>query len=173
MRGYAFEYAGPAGPWGGCGRGGFRAVRPGHGHRHGRGPGAGPWGRPRMRRGDVRSALLVLLDEAPQNGYGLMQEVERRSGGMWKPSPGSVYPALQQLEDEGLVRSTELEGRKQFELTDAGRAHVEEHRDRLGEPWKQAAGTLDDGLVELRDLVFGIGAAVMQVASAGDEAQQT
>src|SRR5213079_3522103 len=104
--------------------------------RHGRGGWGGPWGGPpfgprgfgggrrrRMRRGDVRAAVLVLLAEEPRNGYGLMQEIERRSDGVWRPSPGSVYPALQQLEDEGLVRSTESDGRRVFELTEAGRAH--------------------------------------------------
>jgi DNA-binding PadR family transcriptional regulator len=123
-----------------------------------------------MRRGDVRAALLVLLDEAPQNGYGLMQEIERRSEGAWRPSPGSVYPALAQLEDEGLVRAEEDDGRKQFVLTDAGRAHVEEHRSELGEPW---AG-LDDGVGEarreIRHLIGPLAAAAMQVATAGDDA---
>ena len=81
------------------------------GRHHGPGgwghPGGGPrgWGggrRQRMRRGDVRAALLVLLDEQPHTGYSLMEEIERRSNGAWRPSPGSVYPTLQQLEDEGL-----------------------------------------------------------------------
>src|SRR4051794_25657413 len=114
--------------------------------RHGRGPRGGPhfgpgpfgpgFGRgPRARRGDVRAALLVLLAEEPRNGYGLMQEIERRSSGAWRPSPGSVYPALQQLEDEELVRSEESDGRRVFALTDAGRAHVEENREAFGEPW--------------------------------------
>jgi DNA-binding PadR family transcriptional regulator len=187
MRHHAFAIEGAGAPWWAfVPRGAFRAMtgpRHGHGHhgpphRRGGGPGWGgpPFGGPgfgrrqRMRRGDVRAALLVLLAEEPRNGYGLMQEIERRSGGMWKPSPGSVYPALQQLEDEGLVRSAEAEGRRRFELTDAGRAHVEEHREQLGEPWTQTGG-VDDTLVELRDLAFGIGAAVMQVASAGDPAQ--
>src|SRR5579884_3382338 len=82
-------------------------------HRHGPGPWGfrelgGPRG-PRARRGDVRAALLALLAEEPRNGYGLMQELERRSDGIWRPSPGSVYPALQQLEDEGLVRQVDRE----------------------------------------------------------------
>src|SRR5919199_474312 len=77
------------------------------------GPGGpGPRGRGprRARRGDIRSAILLLLAEEPRNGYGLMQEVEERSDGMWRPSPGSVYPALSQLEDEGLVRAAESGG---------------------------------------------------------------
>src|SRR5947209_18439327 len=93
------------------------------GFRHHRG-GPGPRGR-RARRGDIRSAILLLLDEEPRNGYGLMQEIEERSGGIWRPSPGSVYPALSQLEDEGLVRVVEDGGRKSFTLTDEGKEHVE------------------------------------------------
>src|SRR6266576_1975130 len=113
-----------------------------HRHRrHGCGPGPvgdfgggplGGWGRgPRgrgrkARRADIRTAALLLLAEEPRNGYQIMQEVEERSNGLWRPSPGSVYPALQQLEDEGLIRSEEIDGRKLFELTDEGRAYVQE-----------------------------------------------
>ena len=86
-------------------------------------PGGGPRGRGRKaRRGDIRTAGLLLLAEEPRNGYQIMQEVEERSGGVWRPSPGSVYPALQQLEDEGLIRSQEADGRKLFALTEAGSA---------------------------------------------------
>ena len=151
-----------------------------HGGHRGRGPRGGPhfggpfgpgFGRgPRARRGDVRAALLVLLAEEPRNGYGLMQEIERRSGGAWRPSPGSVYPALQQLEDEGLVRPVESAGRKEVELTDEGRAYVKEHADELGTPWEDVAGG-NEHVAELRTLVFGVGAAVMQVVQAGTEAQ--
>ena len=89
------------------------AAGPGLGPMGFGGPG-GPFGGrgPRARRGDVRAALLTLLAEEPRNGYQLMQEIERRSEGVWRPSPGSVYPALQQLEDEGLVRAEETDGRK-------------------------------------------------------------
>src|SRR5215208_5931395 len=138
---------------------------------HGFGPPFGPgFGRgPRARRGDVRAALLVLLAEEPRNGYGLMQEIEARSNGAWRPSPGSVYPALSQLEDEGLVRAEETGGRKLFDLTDAGRAYVTEHADELGTPWEEAGGS--EAVGELRTLVFSVGAAVMQVVQAGTEAQ--
>src|SRR5437870_11482793 len=119
-----------------------KATRTRRRHRHhGFGPGSGfgyerfapggSFGRARgrrARRGDIRAAALLLLAEEPRNGYQLMQEIEERSGGVWRPSPGSVYPALAQLEDEGLVRSIEQDGRKLFELTDTGRAHVEERR---------------------------------------------
>ncbi|HSD80408.1 MAG TPA: PadR family transcriptional regulator [Solirubrobacteraceae bacterium] len=148
--------------------------------RHGRGPGApgwgfgGPgWGRggPRARRGDVRAALLVLLEEEPRNGYQLMQEIEERSGGAWRPSSGAVYPALQQLEDEGLVRPEESGGRRAFALTDEGRAYVEEHRERLAAPWDAVTEAAGGGLGELRALVGQVGAAVFQVAQAGSEEQ--
>src|ERR1700723_2579789 len=97
----------------------------------GEGPGFGPGG-PRWRggrkarRGDIRTAALLLLAEEPRNGYQIMQEVQERSEGAWSPSPGSVYPALAQLEDEGLIRSQETDGRKLFHITDAGRAAVDE-----------------------------------------------
>src|SRR5215470_15428071 len=119
-------------------------------HRHGPpfgrgGPpffgGRGFWrGGPRARRGDVRAAALLLLAERPRNGYQLMQEIELRSDGMWRPSAGSIYPALAQLEDEGLVRGEEQDGRRTFVLTDAGHAHVHERCTELGAPWEEMAG---------------------------------
>ena len=163
---------GPGGPWGGPWGGGGRAQYWGGGFGPG-GPGGGPRGRGRRRarRGDVRAALLVLLAEEPRNGYQLIQELAERSGGMWQPSPGAVYPALAQLEDEGLVRSEETDGRRSFRLTDEGSRYVEEHRERLGTPWKAMAGEGGEGLIELRDLVGQLAAAVLQVAHAGTDAQ--
>ena len=150
--------AGPFGP------GGFGAF--------GFGRGFGPGGRgKRARRGDVRAAVLLLLEEEPRNGYQLMQELEERSGGVWRPSPGSIYPALSQLEDEGLVRSDESAGRRAFQLTDDGRAYIEENRDALGVPWEAVGGEVPEGLFQLRQLMMQLGMATMQVAQAGDEAQ--
>jgi DNA-binding PadR family transcriptional regulator len=123
-----------------------------------------------MRRGDVRAALLVLLSEEPRNGYALMQEIEQRSEGMWKPSPGSVYPALAQLEDEGLVRVEETDGRKAYRLTDEGMAYVEENREKLGTPWSGLADD-DEGANDLRQLIFQIGGAMAQIVHGGDEEQ--
>jgi len=160
-----------------------RAMAPGGGHgpwghHHGGrwgGPpfsAGGPFGpRRRMRRGDVRAALLVLLDEEARNGYGLMQEIERRSEGLWRPSPGSVYPALAQLEDEGLVHAERDEGRKRFALTDAGRTYVEEHREALGEPWAGLGDEASAGRRDLRGLLGQLATATVQVAQAGDEKQ--
>jgi hypothetical protein len=119
------RHRGPGGrDFGPGGRGDFEGFAFGGGFG---GPG-GRFGRGRKaRRGDIRTAALLLLAEEPRNGYQIMQEVQERSDGVWRPSPGSVYPALQQLEDEGLIRSSEAGGGtgKVFELTDAGRAQVE------------------------------------------------
>jgi DNA-binding PadR family transcriptional regulator len=133
-------------------------------------PGFGPPRGPRARRGDVRAALLVLLAEEPRNGYQLMQEIEQRSEGVWRPSPGSVYPALQLLEDEGLVRATG-EGRKAFELTDEGRAYVEANAEKLGTPWDAVKGDMGEGAWELIGAMRPLGAALFQLMHSGSEAQ--
>jgi DNA-binding PadR family transcriptional regulator len=134
-------------------------------------PGFGPPRGPRARRGDVRAALLLLLAEEPRNGYQLMQEIEQRSDGLWRPSPGSVYPALQQLEDEGLVTPTEA-GRKAFTLTDAGRAHVEEQRSELGAPWDEVKGDAGEGVGDLMEVMRPLGMALFQLTHSGTEAQR-
>lgn len=124
----------------------------------------------RARRGDVRLALLRLLAESPLNGYQLMQSIEERSEGLWRPSPGSVYPTLAQLEDEGLIRSSEAEGARRFEITDAGREHLRTRADEPA-PWAPAAEA-NNPLTELGPLVIQIGKATFQVASVGDQAQR-
>jgi DNA-binding PadR family transcriptional regulator len=134
------------------------------------GPG-GPFGRgQRARRGDVRAALLVLLAEEPRNGYQLMQEIERRSDGVWRPSPGSVYPALQQLEDEGLVRSDEGEGRKLFHLTEAGRLAAAAATAE-GAPWEAASESVDADAWELFNVARQVGMAIFQIAQVGTAEQ--
>lgn len=149
---------------------------PGFGHA-GFGPGAGfgppfgPRGR-RAARGDVRAAVLLLLEEEPRNGYALMQEIEERSEGVWRPSPGSIYPALAQLEDEGLVEATKEGSGRVFALTATGREHVESRREELGEPWKAVSGGFPKEAGELRDLVMQVGAAAMQVVQAGTAEQR-
>ncbi len=132
----------------------------------------GPFGggRGRRRRGDVRTALLLLLAEEARNGYQLMQTIEERSGGRWRPSPGSVYPALAQLEDEGLVRAVERDGTKLFEITDAGREHVAAAHGQTA-PWEMEDDPAFEALAELRSLVHQIGMAAGQVVQAGDEDQ--
>jgi DNA-binding PadR family transcriptional regulator len=159
---------GPGGPWEGPGDfftmrlpgpPGFRGF--GRGMRRGR----------RIRRGDVRAAILLLVEEEPRNGYQIMQELESRSGGVWRPSPGSVYPALQLLADEGFLKSEARDGGNVFELTDAGKAHVDENRERFGLPWQQAGADVPEGLRELGGLMAQVGIAVRQVMTAGNEAQ--
>jgi DNA-binding PadR family transcriptional regulator len=145
------------------------------GSQHGWGGRRGPWGPPfawgprgpRMRRGDVRGAILALLTERPMHGYEMMQELEGRSGGAWRPSAGSIYPTLQQLEDEGLVKSEEVGDRRRYTLTDAGR---EEAGRREGPPpWEAQDATGAGG--ELREAAFRVAAAVMQAASTGTDEQ--
>ena len=124
----------------------------------------------RAARGDVRAAILVLLAEKQSHGYQIIQELERRSGGAWRASPGSVYPTLQQLEDEGLVRAVQAEGgRRVFELTDTGR----EEAKRLSSgpaPWDEAAGSVGGDHRDLRDQIAQLAAAAWQVGRAGDPA---
>jgi DNA-binding PadR family transcriptional regulator len=158
----------------------FEVMSP---HRPHRGPGRwgppGDWGDPRgfggrrrrMGRGDVRAALLVLLDEQPHTGYSAMEELESRSSGAWRPSPGSVYPTLQQLEDEGLIHQEAGEGRTPYTLTEQGKTYVAEHREELGEPWAKSAAGIGEERLELRTLIAQIAAAAYQVGTAGDDAQ--
>ncbi len=126
----------------------------------------------RARRGDVRTAVLALLDEKPAHGYDLIRELEERSGGMWQPSPGSVYPTLQMLEDQGLLTSQEVDGKRVFSITDAGRAELAERRSRSGgsAPWEMQ-GERQESFGKLFDAMRQLGAAVMQVARTGDDAQ--
>jgi DNA-binding PadR family transcriptional regulator len=149
-----------------------------HAHRRGRGRdryaghhhGGGRWEGRRANRGDVRAAVLALLTEEPMHGYQIIQELTERSGGAWTPSPGSIYPALQMLQDEGLVNAVEADGKRVFTLTATGRKEA----DARGEaplPWEAAAHGEGNDLIELRRLVGSTGAAVKQVAMAGDDAQ--
>src|SRR6266849_9718669 len=171
-------------PAGGCGRGRHKAHR-----RHGFGPGPfgdfgggpfgafgpgrGPRGRGRKaRRGDIRTASLLLLAEEPRNGYQIMQEVEERSGGVWRPSPGSVYPALQQLEDEGLILAEAGEsGRRAYVLTEDGRHYADAHPDELDAPWDAVTGNAGGAAIEMRKLIGQVAMAAFQVLSAGSETQ--
>ncbi len=124
-----------------------------------------------MRRGDIRTALLAVLAEGPGHGYDLMQTLEEKTGGAWRPSPGSVYPTLQLLEDEGLVRSVERDGKRTFEITDAGRTEVERRVDDAGGlPWEVAGRTGGRG-TELRDAVGMLHLAAKQVTMTGDPRQ--
>jgi DNA-binding PadR family transcriptional regulator len=115
--------------------------------------------------------VLLLLSEEPRNGYQIMQELEERSAGLWRPSPGSVYPTLQQLEDEALIRSVERDGRRTIELTDAGRAALESRPHDAAAPWEKIAGGVSDQTLELGSLVRQIELAALQVTQAGGESE--
>jgi DNA-binding PadR family transcriptional regulator len=122
----------------------------------------------------VRAATLLLLAEQPSHGYQIIQRVSQRSGGRWQPSPGSVYPALQLLEDEGFVRAEQQEERRVFSLTQAGRVYVQEHRDELQAAWNAVTeGEDSEEQKFLHDLFHQIGSAITQVAHEGTAAQIT
>ena len=136
--------------------------------RRGRHFGPGPGFGRRAGRGDIRAAILALLTEEPMHGYQIIQELAERTGGVWRPSPGSVYPTLQQLEDEELVRETASEsGKRVYELTDAGR----EQAAGAPAPWTAVAGENESELMTLHDLAHQVLAAARQVAHAGTAAQ--
>ena len=134
----------------------------------------GPGGRgPRVRRGDVRAAILDLLGEGQAwNGYQIIQEIGERTQGVWRPSAGSVYPALQQLEDEGLIAAAAGEDRRRnYTLTDEGRAYVQAHADELRASWDAVTGSIDDAAVQMHNLARQVAMATVQVAQAGSPAQ--
>ncbi len=134
----------------------------------GRGRGGGPRGR--ARRGDVRASILALLKDRPMHGYEMIQEIAERSGGAWRPSPGSVYPTLQLLEDEGLIESASEGGKKLFTLTAEGRTEAEGGADA---PWEEAGRGVDwEALQEIRQAGFGLVEAFRQVWSTGNPAQR-
>jgi DNA-binding PadR family transcriptional regulator len=120
---------------------------------------------------DVREAALLLLADGPLNGYQIMQEIEQRSNGAWRPSPGSVYPALAQLEDEGLVRSEELGDRRGYVLTDAGKAWVDERRGGSAPPWEQMTEADDDDAGALFMEMRRLGMAAGQIGHLGSPDQ--
>ena len=141
-------------------------------HHHGPGHGGPPpWaGGRRARRGDIRWALLLGLLDGPAHGYELIGRLEARTGGMWRPSAGSVYPTLQLLEDEGLIAGRDQDGKRVFELTDEGRAAADEASRRVGPrgPWAEGP---DGPHGELRRAVKALMMATRQVASVGDDRQ--
>lgn len=123
-----------------------------------------------VRRGKVRPLILAVLHEQPMHGYQVMQELESRTGGRWRPSAGTIYPALQQMEDEGLIRTEEQDGRKVYRLTDDGRKAAEASP-LTRHPWfdKNAGGES----IDLRRLAVQLIGATVQVQRVGsDDAQQ-
>ena len=128
----------------------------------------------RARRGDVRTAILDVLAVEPMNGYQIIQQIAERSGGAWKPSPGSVYPTVQQLEDEGLVEGDESGGRRLLRLTEQGRRFVEEHPDELAATWRSFEESEEDpeAMLDLKSAIGQVTGAVWQVVVGGTRQQQ-
>ena len=147
----------------GDGDGDGRDARGGRGEREFRGRHGG--GRHRARRGAVLDAILILLDERPMHGYEIITELDSRSEGRWRPSPGAVYPALNRMEEEGLVESTDVDGKNEFSLTAAGRTRLGEYSASRGddavEPWNETGsgrrGDLRGHMSELVGQVRQIG----------------
>ena len=160
---------------GGFGPGGFGPGGPGGGHGgHGRGPGGphrGPGRGSRAGRGDIRGAILLLLSEQPMHGYQLIQEITQRSGGRWSPSPGAIYPALNLLEDEGLLSITADSGRKLASLTPEGVAYVASQRETLAAPWDEVTGRSASPSRALRGAVDELAGAAHQISRTGSEDQ--
>jgi len=186
-------FGGPGGGGGPRGTGGFGGPRgrgPGGGFGGPKGPGqwggsGGPWGSwwpgapgspgagrgRKAGRGDVRAAILALLREGPRTGYQIMSDIEERSSGAWRPSPGAVYPALSQLADEGLIAGEESAGRRTFTLTDAGREYVEQNPERARGAWESTAQQEAWELPGLFAEAARLGGGIVQIAHAGTPEQ--
>jgi DNA-binding PadR family transcriptional regulator len=152
-------------------------LGPGFGGHGGRGfgmpfpPGFGPRGGRRAGRGDVRAMILSLLSTQSLSGYGIIQAANERTGGAWRPSPGSVYPTLQQLVDEELLEQTGTGRRTEYTLTDEGRTYVQEHADELERAWESAPGRSEgsDALMMSTRKLMGV---VAQLNMVGTEEQR-
>jgi DNA-binding PadR family transcriptional regulator len=132
---------------------------PGHRGRGGRG-----------RRGDVRAAILALLAERSMHGYEMISELEERTGGMWRPSPGSVYPTLQLLEDEGLISSEQVDGKRLYSLTDTGREQAGRAQQA---PWDRITEGFDwDTMNRLRGGIVALTTAFGQLMASGTAEQK-
>src|SRR6188768_1164376 len=130
---------------------------------------------PKVRRGDVRAAILDMLKDEPMNGYQLISQIAERSGGAWKPSPGSVYPTIQQLEDEGLVEVDDERGRRSLRLTTEGETYVAEHADELAAVWApfEAAESAWPGEhADIKAEIPQVMSAVWQIVVSGDDTQR-
>jgi DNA-binding PadR family transcriptional regulator len=195
QRGFGGFGGGPA-AWGGPWPGGFgrEGGGPGSGHRHGSHGGPPPWlaglfglapgeqqRGPKVRRGDVRTAILDVLatsgreEGEPVNGYQVIQQITERSGGAWRPSPGSVYPTIQQLQDEGLVEVDDERGRRSLRLSADGETYVAERADELAAVWAPFESRRREQAPESGGLKPEIGqvmSAVWQIVTQGSEQQR-
>jgi DNA-binding PadR family transcriptional regulator len=154
QRSFSFAHRGPFGP---------------HGHHGHHGWGFGSF--TRAKRGDVRAAILTVLAERPMHGYEIMQQLQERSSGFWRPSAGSIYPTLQLLEDQGLVTGEDVEGKRVYSLTEAGRTEAEAAQQRAEAPPWGGWGDADDPRFKLGQAGFGLAAAVKQVLTSGSPEQ--
>ncbi len=136
---------------------------------------------PRVRRGDVRVAILAVLAEEPLNGYQVIQQIADRTGGAWRPSPGSVYPTISQLEDEGLIEGDDERGRRTLRLSDDGREYLAAHEDEVADVWapfesgQGSAREADRGSADFTSLKPELGRvmnAVWQIITTGTDEQR-
>ena len=162
MRGFGFPPGFPFGQGAPGGFGGFGPGGPGGGRGHRRGG--------RGSRPNVRPALLALLLERPMHGYEMIQELESRTGGIWRPSPGSVYPTLQLLEDEGFIEPEAEGSRKSYRLTEAGRPEAEAAAQ--NPPWSSIGDDTMSQVQDFRDAAVGIMSALKQVGFSGTAEQR-
>jgi len=149
-------------------------------HRHGRHRGRHDfghmgfgYGRPegrRARRGDIRAAILALLGEEPMHGYEMIQQIEERTNGLWRPSAGSIYPTLQLLEDEGLISGEEVDGKRRFTLTEEGTKTVEGSTE--PPPWEQVVDDTGDSTRALVREFQKLMPAFKEVVRSGSDAQK-
>jgi DNA-binding PadR family transcriptional regulator len=121
----------------------------------------------------VRAAVLLLLEEQDRNGYQIIQELTQRSNETWRPSPGSIYPVLQQLEDEGLVAIRATESGRTYGLSEAGKALVNEKREQFGTPWENKDEGFRESAQELALAARQVAMATRQVLVAGSDAQRS
>lgn len=155
------RWRGPFGPGGPGGPGGG-------------GPFDGDGSRRRHRRGDIKFALLALLAEQPRHGYELIKALEERSAGFYRPSPGSVYPTLQLLEDEGHVTSAVVETKRVYTITEAGTALLAARHEHEASGPAHAHGPEQGGapLAALRQSMVALGASVQQAGRHGSPTQR-
>ncbi len=171
------RHGGHGGPWGGPWGGPMGGPPPWVAQMFGPdfagGPGGGGRRRPRVRRGDVRSAILDVLSTSAEavNGYQVIQQIAERTDGAWKPSPGSVYPTIAQLQDEGLVEDAPA-GRKAIQLTEAGRAYVADHPEEMAAVWAPFEGHDDDEALNFKQVIGQTVGAIVQVATTGTTDQR-
>ncbi len=156
-------------------RGGMPPFGPGFGGPFG--PGFGPGfgrgrGRGRAGRGDIRAVILSVLSEGPSNGYSIIKTIAERSGGVWRPSPGSVYPTLQQLVDEELIEATGEGRRTEYDLTDAGRDYVKQNADELARAWESGAPKRSEQELAFQQSVGKLMGVVGQFHHAATDAQR-